>query len=315
MTNSLVGFMRYSKNFIMVKNKKLITHEGSFHADDIFACATLILVLEKKEEGFEIIRTRDEEIIKTGDYVFDVGGVYDPLINYFDHHQTGGAGKHDNGIEYASFGLVWKKFGVDLTLSKESAKLIEDRLVSPVDAGDNGFDLVENKHEVSPYVVQNLFGSMRPTWREGEKNMDKMFLKSVEIAKEIILREIIQAQDMLLVKDSIIAIYNETKDKRIIVLDKNYPFDFILHSFPEPLFVVYPRTVNNTWGIKTVRTDLNVFKNRKDFPQAWGGLKNEELQKITGVLDALFCHRGLFLVVTLSKDGAIKLAEIAVKSS
>ena len=77
-------------------NKKLITHNGSFHADDIFACATLSLMLEKAGEKFEVIRTRDEEIIKTGDYVFDVGGIYDENLNRFDHHQTGGAGIRGN---------------------------------------------------------------------------------------------------------------------------------------------------------------------------------------------------------------------------
>ncbi|PIZ87309.1 hypothetical protein COX93_01400, partial [Candidatus Nomurabacteria bacterium CG_4_10_14_0_2_um_filter_30_12] len=59
----------------MEMNKiKLITHNGSFHSDDIFATATLSLLLEKRGESFEIIRTRDEEIIKNGDYIFDVGG-------------------------------------------------------------------------------------------------------------------------------------------------------------------------------------------------------------------------------------------------
>ena len=62
-----------NKNLI----KKLITHNGSFHADDLFACAVLFLLLEKRGEKFEIIRTRDENILKNGDYVFDVGGIYD----------------------------------------------------------------------------------------------------------------------------------------------------------------------------------------------------------------------------------------------
>ena len=72
--------------------KKLVTHNGSFHSDDIFAAATLIIYLEKRGEKYEIIRTRDQEIIKTGDYVFDVGGVYDEATNRFDHHQKGGGG-------------------------------------------------------------------------------------------------------------------------------------------------------------------------------------------------------------------------------
>ena len=40
--------------------KKIIiaTHSGSFHADDLFAVATLSLLLGK--ENIEVIRTRDE---------------------------------------------------------------------------------------------------------------------------------------------------------------------------------------------------------------------------------------------------------------
>src|SRR3989344_7176045 len=99
-----------------MQKKKLITHNVSFHADDIFAAAALSIYLESKGEEVEIVRTRDEEIIKTGDYVFDVGGIYDESANRFDHHQAEGAGKRENGlpaqagIEYSSLGLGWKKF-------------------------------------------------------------------------------------------------------------------------------------------------------------------------------------------------------------
>ena len=39
---------------------------------------------------------------------------------------------------------------------------------------------------------------------------------------------------------------------------------------------------------------------------------DETLQKVTGVEDAVFCHKGLFLAVAKSKEGAIKLAELAL---
>src|ERR1035437_330046 len=174
--------------------KKLVTHNGSFHADDIFACATLILYLEKNTKEFsakggpasclEISRTRDEEVIKSGDYVFDVGGVYDPDKNRFDHHQPGGAGKHDNPrgkpwVEYASFGLVWKKFGIELCGNMKVVNLVNKVLVSPIDAGDNGIELIENKYDISPYFLHQAFDSMRPTWREEKLTNDEMFLKCV----------------------------------------------------------------------------------------------------------------------------------------
>ena len=306
----------------MMKKIKLITHNGSFHADDVFACATLILYIEKNNKnfsaqgrpvsGWEIIRTRDEEIIKSGDYVFDVGGIYDESMNRFDHHQPGGAGKRENGIEYSSFGLVWKKFGMEICKDKKSPILIDERLVAPIDAGDNGFDLVENKHQIAPYFIQHAMFSMRPTWRETDLNEDEMFLKSVSFAKEILSREIIQIQDGILAEDLVIAAYNNAPDKRIIVLDKNYPYEYILNNFPLPLYVIYFKASSNRWMAHAVRQDPKTFKNRKDFPKSWAGLRDEELQKITGVPDAVFCHRGLFLAVAESKEGAIKLAQIAL---
>ena len=130
-------------------NKKLITHDGSFHADDIFAAAAISMMLEKEGKSFEIIRTRDPEVINTGNkdekYVFDVGGVYDEEKNLFDHHQKGGAGKGPHNIEYAAFGLVWKKFGEIIAGGEKEAEVINKRLCVPIDAWDNGFDLVENK--------------------------------------------------------------------------------------------------------------------------------------------------------------------------
>jgi uncharacterized UPF0160 family protein len=300
--------------------KKLITHDGAFHSDDIFACATLSLKLAKDNIAFEIIRTRDPEIIKQGDYVFDVGGIYDDKLNRFDHHQVGGAGKHDAtagepGIEYASFGLVWMKFGVEICKDQKIVDLIEKKLVVPVDAADNGFDLVTNKYDISQYLIQNAFSSMRPTWREENITDDEMFLKCVEIAKEILSREIIQTRDGILAEEIIIDTYRKTADKRVIILDKDYPFEITLGAVPEPLFVISPRrNTDNLWAVKAVRADPGTFKNRKNLPESWAGLRDEELQKISGVSDAIFCHRALFLAVAKSKEGAIKLAQIAVES-
>jgi len=297
------------------KSKKiLVTHNGSFHTDDIFAAATLSILLTKKGEQYEIIRTRDPESIKIGDYVFDVGGVYDEASNRFDHHQIGGAGKGPEGIEYSSFGLVWKKFGTEVCENEKAAQIIEKKLVAPVDAHDNGMDLVKNIYDVSLYAIQYFFFSMVPTWREENLSKDEMFLQSVDIAKVVLAREIAQAKDNIIAQEAIIEIYKNTTDKKILIFDKDYPSAEVLHSFPETLFVVYPRSTDNTWGVKAVRGDTTSFKNRKNLPASWGGLKDEELQKVTGVSDAVFCHRVLFMCVAKTKEGAIKLAQIAVES-
>jgi len=313
------------KNIIMKISKKskkiLVTHDGSFHTDDIFAAATFSIYFENLGETFEIIRTRNPEIIEKGDYIFDVGGIYNAEINRFDHHQAGGAGRRasgaEAGIEYASFGLVWRKFGLEVCGSPKAFEMIDRKLVAPIDAGDNGLDLVLNKYEVSPYLIQYFFSSMNPTWQEESLSNDEMFLKCVAIAKEILSREITQAKDGVLAQDLVVSIYKNAKDKRIIVLDKHYPFEYVLHSFPEPLFVVYPRVGEDSgeiWGVKTVREDIKTFKSRKNLPESWAGLRDKDLQKATGVADAIFCHRGLFMAKAKSKEGAIRLAELALKA-
>lgn len=271
------------------------------------------MYLEHKGESFEIIRTRDEEIIKTGDYVFDVGGVYDEEKNRFDHHQVGGAGKGPQGIEYSSLGLVWKKFGQEIAGGAKPAEIIEKKLCAPIDAWDNGLDLVKSAHAVGPYYVQNIFFAMLPTWKEADQNIDDIFLKCVELARTVLAREIIQAQDMVEAEEKLLDAYKNAVDKRIIVLDKNYPFEYILLSFPEPLFAVYPRKTNDSWGVKAIRKDIKNFENRKNFPVAWAGLHDTELQKISGVSDAVFCHRALFTAVAKTKEGAIRLAQLAVE--
>ena len=291
---------------------KLITHNGSFHADDVFAAATLALLLEKKGESFEIFRTRDKDIIEKGDYVFDVGGIYDESINRFDHHQQGGAGKRENGIEYASFGLVWKRFGKELADSDKIVELIDRHIAVPIDASDNGFDLVESKYDALPYSIQHFFSSMRPTWRENNITNDEVFLKCIEIAKLALTREIIQAKDSMLAEEKVVSFYQNAKDKRIIVLDEDYPYQDILDDLPELLFIIYPRNNDNLWGIRAARKNKTTFKNRKDFPKTWAGLRDEEIQKVTGVSDAVFCHKALFLAVAKSKEGALKLAKLAL---
>ncbi len=301
---------------------KLITHSGPFHTDDIFAAATLSLVLEKKGIAFEIIRTRDENIIQTGDYVFDVGGVYDAEQNKFDHHQAGGSGSRlakDAEIEYSSFGLIWKKFGLELCGNQKVADWIDRKFVAPVDADDNGFSLVEKKYEVSPFFIQNFFSLMRPTWKEPASDYDKNFLRAVDIAKEVLLRSIVHGQDKVEAEDLVTSAYENAEDKRIVVLDKYYPGGEIFDDLAEPPFVIYPKEnenkEKNDWCIKAVRKDGEEFQNRKDLPKSWSGLRDEELQKVTGVQDAVFCHRALFIAVAKTKEGAITLAQKALEAT
>lgn len=55
---------KFSNMFFLKRKIVVVTHSGSFHADDVFACATISLWAEKNNLRLKIIRDRDEKIIK-----------------------------------------------------------------------------------------------------------------------------------------------------------------------------------------------------------------------------------------------------------
>ena len=298
--------------------KKIITHNGKFHSDDVFAVATLRLILG--DDGFEVLRTRDPEIIKNGDYVVDIGGEYNEESNKFDHHQIGGAGERENGIPYASFGLIWKKFGTTLCGSPEVALRIDEKLVQVIDAGDNGVDLVKEYifPDVYGYTITGIINMFRPTWKEKEKSFDEKFLEAVSLARQILEREIKITKDQVEVEDKIKGYYNRSKDKQLIIFEETGDYGRenvvrVLLEYPEPLYAVLYRSDVLNWQVVAINKVKKTFETRKPLPERWRGLSGENLVGATGVDDVIFCHRGGFMCVAGSKEGALTLAKLALE--
>lgn len=289
---------------------KIITHNDRFHADDVFTMATLRILFGDKIT--EVVRTRDEEVIKTGDIVFDVGGIYDPETNRFDHHQTEGAGVRDNGVPYASFGIVWKKWGAEICGSQVVADMVDSKVVQPVDAGDNGYTYYTyTRDDITEYVFNTIVATFGATWKEKER-YDEAFLEVVDMAEKILRREIVVAQHKAEAIPLVERAYEASEDKRVVVLDRYYPWMGVMEKHPEVLYVISPNSEGSAWRINAAQDQL--FVNRKDLPKEWGGLYDEHLAEVTGVSDAIFCHRSLFMAAARSKEGAIALAKKAILS-
>lgn len=299
------------------KEKKIIiTHSGSFHPDDVFAVATLLLYLEVLKSDVQIIRTRNPEIMKTGDFVVDVGGISDEVSDKFDHHQEGGAGDR-RGIPYAAFGLVWKKYGTSVAGSSDVAAFIDQKLVQFIDAMDNG---VGELHPVVgnayPYSIGHAISNFNPSWKEAPPDYDRRFGEVLDFALPVLRREIDAVATELEGRRFVEEAYAQAADKRLIILDKNYSWNSILSHYREPLYVIHPSYGDGEirYGIEAVRDNDHSFVNRKDMPKAWGGKRDKELAAITGVPDAVFCHTKLFFAVAESKEGAIALAKRAIEA-
>jgi uncharacterized UPF0160 family protein len=299
---------------IFSKKKILVTHNGTFHTDDLFATAILYIL---NKGNVKIIRTRDPEKIKKGDYVYDVGGEYDPSRNRFDHHQRFGAGQRENGIPYAAFGLVWKEFGEKICGSHEVANRIDRNLVSAIDALDNGVNIANPTFEgVMLLGIDRMFLNQIPTWKENHKNIDVIFKTQTKEVAKFIKRHIEVVKAEVEGSNTILDVYKNSQDKRIIIMDSNFPrylFQNTLSSLPEPVYLIYPSFNKETWKVEAIRKNPTLMDSRKLLPEDWrlGVNHDPKLAEITGVPDVIFCHRSGFLIEVKSKEGAIALAQKA----
>ena len=283
----------------------VVTHSGSFHADDVFSVAALKSILP----AFNLIRTRDVTIIEQADIVLDVGGIYAPESGRFDHHQRGGAGARDNGIPYSSFGLIWQKYGLEICDGDAAvADSVDGSLVSTIDAIDCGH--VEGVAQ--GISLSQTISMFNPTWQESG-DFDAGFNEAVAFAQRVLTRFIASAKGGIDAKSTVAQAIKEADDPRVIVLTQYMPWKTTVHSLSkEARYVIYPSETGQ-WRMQTVPVELGSFTDRKPLPQAWAGLSDKALQEVTGIDDAMFCHNGLFIAKTDSFASILKMASIALQ--
>jgi uncharacterized UPF0160 family protein len=290
---------------------KIATHNGTFHADDVFGVALLRTLYPKAE----FIRTRDEAVLDTADIVLDVGAVYDPATKRFDHHQAG-APQRENGITYSAFGLLWKEYGRRYCQENEPLwRRIDDELVQFIDAFDNGNNLYElNEKKVAPFDITDIIRIFNPLTHISTELSDAQFFNAVDLAMLILERLTAKIKDQLEGEHYFSATYEKTEDKRFVVLEKYIAIAGIAEQYPDLLFVVYPSETGEQWMVQTVRVSPDAFESRQMLPEAWASLRNAELAKITGIKDAVFCHTKRFIAGARSKEGALRLLDQALGS-
>ncbi len=288
-------------------------HNGDYHTDDIFAMA--IANMWAMHRGYDIVmtRTRDESILKDCQIVMDIGGVYDPEHHRFDHHQSSFQTKRENGIPYASAGLVWKHYGIELCDGNQLVwEYIDSHIIQQIDAPDNGIFLTKSNHPsgVFDLTLGGMVSLLKPTWRELQENPEIIadrFWEMVSYAKVFLGRVIVSSRDTLEGVQKVKNAYAQAADKRIIELDGDYSWEGILSDYSEPLYVLYRRKEGN-YGVKCVRANgYQSFETRVSFPISWRGLSGDELVRVSGYPDAVFCHRDGFLCVVKTRESALSI--------
>ena len=318
----------------MRSHLNLYTHDGLFHADDVFASALLSLMAE----DVHIVRGSDLEIPEEKNkwIIFDIGG------GELDHHTP--ENKENNGVHpgtfipYASCGLIWKKYYREILEAQNCPERyteivfsrLDTSLIQGIDAEDNGYDPVGAELEKIPnlqtdlrneiayasrtgFTISQVIKDFNPPWNSDIDPYDA-FLDAVSFAKDVLLNRLDSIISSLDGRDYVLRAIDYSAN-HIMILDEFAPWEGILYSqrnnpkAQEIWYVISP-ALRGGWNIQCAlvnSNDRSVF--RHPLPEEWYGLRYEELQNVSGIHTAIFCHPSGFLASTETMEDALAMAQ------
>lgn len=288
----------------------IVTHNGAFDPDDVLAVATLQLYLGV--ENTKIIRSRDESIIAQGDFVVDVGGIYDPKTRRFDHHQND-VPVRDTGVPYSALGLVWQEYGGAIAGDEATADDIERRLIQPIDSADNHQTVCHpGIAGLAAFELFDVIDSFKPL-RENGETYDIQFEQAVHFGRTLITRLIAHSKSSQKLQQDIRKHYESKKGSAVLVFDYPVPRHALV-PYREVQVIVAPVPAEGVanWMAAVVPVQSRGFQNRALFPEKWAGLTDTELSLISNIEGAVFCHKERYIFIADSKAGAIKASHHAL---
>jgi uncharacterized UPF0160 family protein len=273
------------------------THSGPFHADDVLAWA-LIRTFFDADAG--LIRTRDQALIETADIVVDVGALHDPATRRFDHHQQEYAGT------LSSAGMVLRWLEDAGHLSPVLAGELREQVVDYVDDVDNGRRM--------PDAGVPCFARMVDAYNQGchtLEEFDAAFRRAGDAAAGMIAGLAAGHAERLASAATVLAAMESARSagQNVIFLDryhawKDIYFDNDGESHPTE-YVLHPG-IDGRWRAVGIPPQRGSFAQKRPFPESWAGLRDADLEAVTGVQGALFCHKNCFIAVFTTRQGALE---------
>ncbi|XP_073315183.1 uncharacterized protein [Primulina huaijiensis] len=282
--------------------KRVGTHNGSFHCDEALGC--FMIRLTNKFSDAHVVRTRDSQVLDTLDAVLDVGGVYDPVKDRYDHHQKGFDEVFGHGFnrKLSSAGLIYKHFGKEI-IAKE-LHVDEDHpdvqrlflavyksFMEAIDAIDNGinqYDTDQTPRYVNSTHLSSRVGKLNLDWIDPDQSAEKenaAFDRAMDLA----------GSEFLNWKLYLFELEEEEKIN------------------PSLKYVLYKDDRSKQWRVQAVAIAPDRFESRKALPVQWRGLRDDELSKESGIPGCVFVHMSGFIGGNQTYEGAIAMARAALK--
>ncbi len=290
---------------------KVCVHDRMFHPDDVL-CVTM-LAYKYGIKNIDIIRSRKPEDWKQCDYILDVGGKDEINENqvWLDHHQKDDENAfYENGIKKAACGkLAEYLFGDD----KQLLESMRNKFLYAVEADDNGQKPEEFGFGSSLFDFVN---DANVTWEEDMSKSDEYFKETVSLALPIFSRTIehIKAKNLAL-NEFNKALKSYDKEDRILVLNRYIPWeDYVVDVNKEgaQIATVCFKGSDGAYQVWSVPKEKGEFCPAR-LPKEWRGLRDEELQKVSGIKSAVFCFGpGCFFICNDKKD-ALRIAYLMIQ--
>ncbi|CAG9568335.1 unnamed protein product [Danaus chrysippus] len=327
---------------------KIGTHDGVFHCDEVFACYMLRLLPEYKDA--EIIRTRDPEKLKECDIVVDVGAEFDHAKKRYDHHQrefneTLSSLRPELGdkfkIKLSSAGLIYTYYGERIIqelapkgfcLDKDNLRLIYKKvyefLIEEMDAIDNGVPMTEEepKYKIHTHLSARIH-RLNPEWNSSlEKNVDEKFYAALTLVSEEFMYMVNYFMSIWLparqcVLSAIEERFEVHESGQIVEFKDRFPWKSHLHDIEEDLgikneikYVVF-QDKPDSYRVQAVPVTPSSFITRKPLSKKWWGVRDELLSDVAGIPNCIFCHATGFIGGNKTRDGALQMALISLKSN
>lgn len=260
------------------KCKVALTHAAKFHADDVFGAAFLKVI----NPDIEIKRVNSVPESFDG-IVFDIG------LGKFDHHSVDNE-KRENGIPFAAFGKLWREFAPSL-YGEYVYKKIDKKLIESLDLSDN-----TGSYNALALAIDVL----NPILKTDDGDFE--FSEAVKFAKVILERMILKEKNHLKDLKKLKKCYEESADKRIIILNEHLYFQDYLPE-TEAIYVIYP-SHRGGYCAQGIPKNSDTKDLKKEFPEAW-------LHKLPPYLR--FCHTSRFLIAANNFEDILYACKEALK--
>ena len=252
------------------------------------------------------------------------------------------------GLVYLHFGkpIIALHTGLDEGSDEVNVlwkKLYED-FIEALDAHDNGisvYDPSETKGIHKRFYdggigLGSLVGDLNANFDEedgvtpeqAQEAEDNRFLKASSLMGESFLRKLKYYHRAWLPARTLVhETYNSRKQYdakgRLMVFPRGCPWKDHLYTIESEkpdeekvLYVLYPESEHEgaKWRIQAVSISIDSFESRKALPEAWRGVRDDQLNEVSGIPGSIFAHASGFIGGNKTKDGALEMARKSIEA-